>query len=127
MACRFGELDYNLTDDWIKQIAATGGVMGIILCDHYATNGIRGRTETRDQSVDVICSQIERIHAATGSYDHVAIGSDLDGFIKPTLTGLDDASYLAELERRLIARFGSQVASGICSGNALRVIQAYWR
>ena len=36
------------------------------------------------------------IHDAVGSHEHTAIGTDLDGFVKPTLAGLDRAEDLAE-------------------------------
>ena len=35
----------------------------------------------------MVCAHIERIRRVTRSDDHVAIGSDLDGYIKPALPG----------------------------------------
>jgi microsomal dipeptidase-like Zn-dependent dipeptidase len=61
----------------------------------------------------------------TGSYDYIAIGSDIDGYIKPALKGLGVASGLRLLEQALIARYGQLVAGKICYGNARRVL-AYW-
>src|SRR3954447_1183315 len=35
MACRFGDLEYNLTDAQIARIGERDGAMGVILCDHF--------------------------------------------------------------------------------------------
>jgi len=126
MACRFGDLEYNLTDPWLERIAERKGVIGIILCDHYATNGIRQRTQTLEESLEVVAQHVDRIRNVTGSHDHAALGTDLDGFIKPTLAGLDDASHLWRLEDAVIARYGATDGAKICSENALRVLRSYW-
>jgi microsomal dipeptidase-like Zn-dependent dipeptidase len=126
IACRFGSYAYNLTDDIIKGIAAHGGVMGVILCDHFANEG-RGQTKTFAESFDAIKRQIDHIYDLTGTHDHTAIGTDLDGFIKPTLHGLGDASNLVRLEEALVEHYGPSVAEQICNGNALKVLLGYWR
>ena len=126
IACRIGRLEYNLDDASVVKIAKRGGVMGVILCDHYAADGIRKRTETFEQSMTVIRRQIDRIAELTGSHDHAAIGTDLDGFIKPTLHGLDDARHLKRLEEELERHYGAAVAEKVCSGNALRVLREHW-
>jgi microsomal dipeptidase-like Zn-dependent dipeptidase len=126
MACRFGDLEYNLQDRWLQRIADRRGVIGIILCDHYATSGLRPQTQALDESLEVIARHVDRIKDLTGAHDSAALGTDLDGFIKPTLAGLDDASHLWRLEQALIARYGENDAAKICSGNALRVLRGYW-
>jgi microsomal dipeptidase-like Zn-dependent dipeptidase len=126
IACRIGALEYNLQAEWVKRIAERGGVMGVILCDHYARDGIRqARTKTFADSLEIIYRQIDTIVAITGSTDHVAIGSDLDGFIKPTLAELDGPSAFPRLEEALVNRYGSAAAEQFASGNALRVLD-YW-
>jgi microsomal dipeptidase-like Zn-dependent dipeptidase len=126
MACRFGGYAYNLTDRVVRKIVRRGGVLGVILCDHFCNEG-RARTKRLEQSVDAVCRQIDHIYAVAGSHDHAAIGTDLDGFIKPTLAGLDDASQLYLLEDALVSRYGAVTAEKICSGNALRLLRSYWR
>ena len=127
MACRFGHLDYNLTDETIANVAERGGALGVIACEHYLTDGVRkGRTTTFDESVDVICAHIDRIAEITGSHDHAAIGSDMDGYIKPTVRGLEHAGRLRELEEELVERYGAEVAGKVCSQNALRVLRRNW-
>jgi microsomal dipeptidase-like Zn-dependent dipeptidase len=126
MACRIGGLEYNLPKEWISHIAARGGVMGVILCDHFASDGLRShRTETFADSAAVLFRQIDTILEITGSSDHVALGSDLDGFIKPTLAELEGPGSFPRLQDALVARYGSADAEKFCSGNALRVLD-YW-
>jgi membrane dipeptidase len=91
--------------------------------------GQRSRSGIRkslDGSVEALGRHIDKIHRVTNSYDHIAIGSDLDGYIKPALPGLTDMGKMAELQRRLAARYGDADAEKICSGNALRVLRAQW-
>jgi microsomal dipeptidase-like Zn-dependent dipeptidase len=123
-AYAFGGLKYNLRDAQIQAIAARGGVVGLIACRHYMADGLP-RPQTFDDTLATLCRHIDRIHDVTGSYEHIAIGSDLDGFIKPTLPGLETPAAFATVEVRLTAKYGAAVAQQICSANALRLLQ-YW-
>ena len=55
-----------------------------------------------------------------------AIGSDIDGFIKPTLAGLATMADMKRLEAALIGRYGARDGELISSGNALRPMRSYW-
>jgi microsomal dipeptidase-like Zn-dependent dipeptidase len=77
----FGKLQYNLVPEHILRIKQREGVIGLIACDHYMTDGIRGKTTTLDQSVEVLCAHIDKLKELTGDYRNIALGSDLDGFI----------------------------------------------
>lgn len=126
--CRFGRQDYNLSDQTVERIAARDGVIGLILAEHQASDGVRTlRTRTLEQSLEVLWRHVDRLHEITGSHRHTAIGTDLDGFIKPTLAGLESAADLASLEAALIERYGAADAGLITSGNALRLLRGYWR
>lgn len=123
IGCRFGALEYNFEDEWIRRIADRDGVMGVILCEHYAGERLRALPTSRvEESLDVVCAHIERIHAVTGSYDHIAIGSDHDGFTKPTLAGLGHPGELGVLAAHLERRYGTVIAKKIASENVLRVL-----
>jgi membrane dipeptidase len=126
MAYRFGGLQYSFDDETIKAVAARGGVLGCILCKHYITSGLPGVSSSLEGSFEALCRHIDKIHDLTGSYDHVAIGSDLDGYIKPALPGLEDMGRMTKLQAHLSARYGSVDAEKICNGNALRVLRAEW-
>jgi microsomal dipeptidase-like Zn-dependent dipeptidase len=126
MAYRFGGLQYSFDDDTIRAVAARGGVLGCILCKHFITSGVPGVSSSVEGSLDALCRHIDKIHDLTGSYDHVAIGSDLDGYIKPALPGLEDMGRMTKLQEHLSARYGAADAEKICNGNALRVLRAEW-
>ena len=97
-------------------------MIGLICAQHQANDGVR-RTNTRTlaQSLDVLGRHIDAIRGVTGSYDHICIGSDLDGFIKPTLGGVESAADLAALADGLRARY-PEAADKILTENALRVL-----
>jgi microsomal dipeptidase-like Zn-dependent dipeptidase len=71
----------------------------------------------------VLKRHIDAIYDVTGSYRHVAIGSDLDGFIKPTLAGLQSVDDLGQLPERLERLYPGH-AREIMHGNALRILEA---
>lgn len=130
-AARFGDQEYNLDQPTIERIAERNGVIGLILAEHQMTDGLTGplrrrgrRTRSFDESMAILYRHIDRIREVTGSNEYVGIGSDLDGFIKLTLAGLEDASELARLEAALQESYGDADADRITSGNALRVLRA---
>ena len=123
-ACSFGKLEYNISDRHIEAIAERNGVVGLIACRHYMSDGLPA-PQTFDDSMDIIYCHIDRIHKLTGCYEHVALGSDLDGFIKPTLPGLETPAEFRFVEQELIKRYGHGPAQQICSDNALRVL-SHW-
>src|SRR6266511_1845906 len=109
-------------------VAQRDGVIGLILAEKLATDGVRLRRTTKlEQSLDVLFRHVDRLREITGSHRHTAIGTDLDGFIKPTLAGLEDAGRLARLEAALVERYGAEDAELITSDNALRMLRGYWR
>ncbi|HEX9107819.1 MAG TPA: membrane dipeptidase, partial [Longimicrobiales bacterium] len=124
-ACRFGGLEYSLSDDQIRAVARRRGLIGLIACSHYMASG-GPDPKSFPESVASVCKHIDHIHDVTGSHEFTALGSDQDGFIKPTLPGLETPAGLGALEPELTARYGADAAALICSGNARRVLGA-WR
>jgi microsomal dipeptidase-like Zn-dependent dipeptidase len=96
------------------------------MAHHQLNDGIR-RTNTKnlDETMEVIDRHIAKIAEITGSHRHVAIGTDFDGFIKPTMGGLESMADLKALEDRLRARYKAD-ADLIASQNVLRVLQKVW-
>jgi microsomal dipeptidase-like Zn-dependent dipeptidase len=120
---RLGAQAYNLDAGTVRRIAARDGVVGVILAQHQLNDGVRRRpTTTLEASVEVIGRHVDAIRDATGSLAHVAIGSDLDGFIKPTMGGLETAADLARLGPALERRYGREGAGLILHGNVERVL-----
>src|SRR5581483_12010554 len=126
VACRFGSVRSNLTDPANERIAERDGVVGLILAEHQAADGLR-RPRSLGDSLAILFAHCDRIRALTGSHRHTALGTDLDGFIKPTLPGLEDAGAMASVERALRERYGDADGELIASGNALRLLRSYWR
>ena len=86
---RFGKQKYNLDDEAVRRVAARGGVIGLILAQHQLNDGVVKKTKTFEESFEVIARHADRLREVTGSHEHTAIGSDFDGFIKPTMGGLE--------------------------------------
>ena len=126
VACRFGKLDYNLSDDTIRRIAGRGGLLGLLVCQHFVSDGFE-QPESVDGSVELLCKHIDRIRRLTGSFEHVAIGSDLDGYIKPALPGIQHLGRMRHLQTALATRYGESDAAKVSSENALRVLRTAWR
>jgi len=124
---RFGSQHYMLDEPVLERIRDRDGVVGLILAQHQLNDGLRDApTTTFAQTKDIIFRHVDRIAEVTGGYDHLAIGSDLDGFIKPTATGLESSADLARLDPVLRERYGDEDAEKILSGNVLRVLRAGW-
>ena len=117
---RFGQQSYMLDPATITEIARRDGVVGLILARHQLQDG-RADGEGIDHTVETIRAHVDKIREVTGSNHHVGIGSDLDGFIKPTMSEVESAEDLAKLEHALRTEYPVD-ADAILSGNALRVV-----
>jgi membrane dipeptidase len=128
VAYRFGDQEYNLDEQTVKAIAARGGLIGLILSEHQTADAVPEHpTHSFDDTHRVLRRHIDRIQEITGSHRHTALGTDLDGFIKPTLSGLENSSKLGRLESALTETYDAETATMICSDNALRLLRSYWR
>ena len=108
---------YNLSAETIVRIRERAGLVGLILAQHQL-----GDTDDDAASQAVLRRHIDALHAAAGSHDLTAIGTDLDGFIKPTLHGLDRAADMARLQRWIRDAYPPATAEAILAGNARRVL-----
>ena len=115
---------YQLAEDTLRRIAARGGVVGLILAQHQLNDGVRKKpTKRLEESIEVICRHIDRIEEIAGP-GHVGLGTDLDGFIKPTMAGLETATDLAKLRDPLVARYRDEAkVDAFLYGNARRVVE----
>jgi microsomal dipeptidase-like Zn-dependent dipeptidase len=120
---RFGLQTYNVDKRTVRQIAERDGVIGLIMAQHQLNDGLRRkRTKTFEDTLNVLYRHIDRIHKVTGTYDNIALGTDLDGFIKPTMSGIETPADLAKLHEPLEARYPGQ-ADKILYKNAERVLR----
>jgi microsomal dipeptidase-like Zn-dependent dipeptidase len=124
---RFGDQAYMLEPETIREIAARGGVIGLIMSQHQLNSGLGvDDHDDRERTLRTIRSHIDAIREVTGSNAHVGIGSDLDGFIKPTVAGIDDVDDLATLRRPLADAYPDDV-DAILSGNAIDALRHAYR
>ncbi|HEX2232698.1 MAG TPA: membrane dipeptidase [Thermoleophilaceae bacterium] len=123
---RFGKLQYML-DEWtVRKVRERDGVIGLIMAQHQLNDGIRRRkTKDLEASFEVIRRHVDKIREITGSHRHVALGTDFDGFIKPTMGGLENAGDLSLLQAKLQEEYGED-AELIASANAIRVLRKLW-
>jgi membrane dipeptidase len=104
----------NLTDEQLRGIAATGGIVGL---NFHSPFVVRGRPATL---ADVVRQAQHLVRVAGVS--HVALGADFEGGIRPA-QGLPDASRFPQLARALLSAGLSEAAvRQVFSENALRVL-----
>lgn len=125
------------SDDEIKRIAATGGVIGVI-CMQYWLKGYPEENTPRfladpipDNSLDAIIETIQHICAITGNSLHVSLGTDFDGF-----TDVPDDIPHAGFVQRIIEKLRTSTLNGrpvteddienFAYKNALRVLKLGW-
>jgi microsomal dipeptidase-like Zn-dependent dipeptidase len=106
---------------------ARRGVVGLIMAQYQLNDGLfAGHTTTFEQTKDIIFRHVDKIVQVTGGFDHIGIGSDLDGFIRPTATGIEGSGDLARLEAAIRERYAGEDAEKLLSGNVLRVLHDGW-
>ena len=114
-------------EEILLQIKRRKGVVGLIMAQHQLNDGIRkNETTTFEESLEVICKHIDKIAEVTGGYELIALGTDFDGFIKPTMSGLETMADLKLLEEALRKRYGDEDAERMTWKNALGVLQTLW-
>lgn len=112
---------YMLDEETITGIKEREGVIGLILARDDLQDGLPN-ADSSANTIAVVERHISDLHAITGSHDHTGIGSDLDGFTKPTMSGIESSQDLEMLVQCLHERHGSD-ADKILFGNALRVVR----
>ena len=104
------KVNRNLSDDQIRGVAATGGLVGIGYWDAAIC----------DTSPASIAKAMKHVRDLVG-IQHVALGSDYDG----ATTVRFDTSHLVQVTQALIdAGFSDDEIRAAMGGNALRVLKA---
>ena len=112
----------NLTDDQLKAIRETQGMVGV----NFAVSFLRedGRQDS-DTPVEIIVDHAEYMMKQAGE-DHVGLGSDFDGAMIPK--GLGNAAGLPALVEAMRARgYGEPLIEKLCYRNWLRVLERTWK
>jgi microsomal dipeptidase-like Zn-dependent dipeptidase len=113
---------YNLDEADVQAIAASGGVVGVIFMPYWLDAANPG------PGLDAIWRTMDTVRRwSGGGWDHVAIGTDFDGFTDPP----DDCQSAGDLPRvrELLAGKGLAPADleAVLGTNARRVLRAGWR
>lgn len=111
----------NLTDEQLKAIANSGGVVGVI----FSVNDLAGeKRPINDAPISSIIEHITYIAELIGT-DHVAFGSDFDGTSIPS--ELQDVSRYQRLADLLEdAGYSLEEQEQICWKNWLRILEETW-
>lgn len=113
------DISRNLTDEQLKAVGDSGGVVGINFANdflHPVADRRLDRFTAASEVVRHLCHM-----ARVAGVDALAIGSDYDG-ISSELEWKDYGG-MQMLAEAIVKRFGSHDAEKICSGNALRVFR----
>jgi membrane dipeptidase len=113
---------YNLDESDVRAIAASGGVVGVIFMPYWLDKAHPG------PGLDAIWRTMEVVRGwSDGSWEHLALGTDFDGFTDPP----DDCKSEAELPRvrELLEAKGvaADAVEAVLGGNARRVLRSGWR
>jgi len=121
-ACALIPKARNLTDEQLKAVAESDGVVGVI----FSVNDVDGgKRPKEDAPISKIIDHIKYIADLIGP-DHVAFGSDFDGTKIPS--GLGDVRGFPKLVGLLDKTgFTTEEAEKICNQNWIRVLSDTWR
>lgn len=112
---------YNLSDEEIQEIHATGGALGIIFMTYWL------HRDNPKNGLDVIWKTMEHVHRVTGSWDSIVLGTDFDGFTDPP-DDLQDYSQMGRITQMLIEKgLSDREIKNILGGNALRLLRRVWK
>jgi len=104
----------NLTDDELRAIARTGGVVGV----NFHSRFVSGR---RTATLANVVAQVKHLARVMGP-EHVAMGSDFEGDIHPPAELGDAFGYQRLAQALLEAGMNATEVEGIMGGNALRLL-----
>lgn len=112
----------NLTDDQLRAIAHSGGIVGL----NFATYFLRPDGGARsDTPIDVMLDHLDHMIAVMGS-SHVGLGSDFDG-VGAMPAPIRDAASLPALQQAMHERgYDRATIEGVSRANWLRVLETTW-
>jgi microsomal dipeptidase-like Zn-dependent dipeptidase len=100
----------------IEEIRRRDGVIGLIMARHQLQDGLSDGDDLA-HTVGVM-----KRHVAEIGERWAGVGSDLDGFIRPTMAGVEKAADLGDLASAFTAAYEGDAAP-VLHGNVLRVVR----
>lgn len=112
----------NLTDDQLRAIARSDGIVGL----NFATYFLRpDGGVSRDTPIDLMLDHLDHMMRIMGP-EHVGLGSDFDG-VGAMPVPMRDAASLPALQQAMHDRgYDDATIAAICHDNWLRVLEATW-
>jgi microsomal dipeptidase-like Zn-dependent dipeptidase len=113
---------YNLDESDVRAIVATGGVVGVIFMPYWLDPSHPGPGR------EAIWQTMEQVRQwSDGSWAHVAIGTDFDGFTDPP-DDCDSEAKLPLIREMLESKGVSRTdVEAVLGGNARRILRDGWR
>lgn len=109
----------NISDAEIDAIAQTGGAIGVMFAPGFLTGRLFADSRAAADHLDYIVQRV--------GIDHVALGSDYDGWLPTILSDHRDCRDIVRLTSVLLDRGYSRTdLLKLLKGNALRVFQGVW-
>ena len=114
--------NYNLDETDVRAIAGSGGVIGVIFMPYWLDRSHPG------PGLDAIWRTMDQLREwSGGSWEHVCIGTDFDGFTDPP-DDCDSEAKLPLIRELLEARGNSRSeVEAVVGANARRVLRHSWR
>ncbi len=111
----------NLTDEQIRAIGSSGGMIGLNFANGFLRADGRWGSEN---GLDTMLRHLDHMMKLAGE-DHVGLGSDFDGARIPAHIG--DASGLPRLVDAMRAHgYGAELTKKLCSENWMKVLERSW-
>jgi membrane dipeptidase len=111
----------NLTDEQIRIIGKSGGMIGLNFANGFLRADGRWQSEN---GLDTMMRHLDHMMKLAGE-DHVGLGSDFDGARIPSQIG--DASGLPRLVEAMKAHgYGEELTKKLCAENWMKVLERSW-
>lgn len=118
---RAADHSLNLSDEAVTAIRDSGGVVGVIMSEHWLEPAHSNRGD-----INSVFRTIRAIQDIAGTDECIAIGSDLDGFIQP-IDEYSDESKAQSFADSIAKQYGDESAERMLWKNALRTLKAGWK
>jgi membrane dipeptidase len=111
----------NLTDEQIRVIGKSGGMIGLNFANGFLRADGRWHSEN---GLDTMMRHLDHMMKLAGE-DHVGLGSDFDGARIPAQIG--DSAGLPRLVEAMRAHgYGEELTKKLCSENWMKVLEQTW-
>jgi membrane dipeptidase len=111
----------NLTDDQLRIIGKSGGMVGLNFANGFLRADGRWGSEN---GLDTMLRHLDHLMKLAGE-DHVGLGSDFDGARIPSQIG--DGAGLQRLVDAMQAHgYGTELTKKLCSENWMKVLEQTW-